>query len=60
MSHMDRLVLVPAARLDDLLELAGLAAQELEVNAPNDPLASALRGSIAEIRTHGLLEPAAA
>ena len=47
------LVLVPASILDDLLELARLAADRIG----EDPLANALRGSTAEVRCSLLMEP---
>lgn len=50
----DRLVLVPAAQLDDLLELARLLAERLP---ETDSLASALRGSTAQVRSVAVLEP---
>lgn len=50
----DRLVVVPAALLDDVLELARLAADRL----PNpDPLRAALTGSTAAVRSAIIVEP---
>ena len=49
-----RLVVVPADKLDDLCELARLAVDRLP--AP-DPLTSALRGAIAEVRLSQVVEP---
>lgn len=50
----NRLVVVPADRLDDLLELTRLAADRLP---ETDGLVSALRFAAAEVRQRGLLEP---
>ena len=50
----DRLVLVRAAELDDLLELARLAADRLP---DPDPLHAALVGSISAIRLGATIEP---
>lgn len=50
----DKAVIVPAGSLDDLLELARLAAERLP---DTDPLVSALRGRIAQVRVEALLEP---
>ena len=50
----DRHVIVSAGQLDDLVELASLAAQRLP---ETDPLTSALRGSIAQVRSESVLEP---
>lgn len=50
----DRLVLVPAAQLDDLLELARLAADRLP---DPDPLRTALTGSISAVRQVATIEP---
>lgn len=50
----DRLVVVPAALLDDLLELARLAVDRLD---RDDPLRSALAGSVGAVRTTATLEP---
>lgn len=50
----DRFVLVPHRELDDLLELSRLAAERLP---DTDPLASALRGSRAQVRSIAVLEP---
>lgn len=50
----DRLVLVRAAQLDDLLELARLAAGRLQ---QTDPLCLALTGAIASIRLEATVEP---
>lgn len=49
-----RLVIVPAALLDDMLELARLGIERLDIT---DPLRPALQGSIAAIRTAGIVEP---
>jgi hypothetical protein len=50
----DRLVIVNAAQLDELCELALGAAARLE---PTDrQLGQALRGSVAELRTTSLIE----
>lgn len=50
----DRLVIVPADRLDDLAELSRLAADRL---AALDPaLAASLRGAVAETRTHSVFD----
>lgn len=47
-------VLVPATLLDDLLELARLAADRLP---EDDSLASNLRGQAASVRHSAVLEP---
>lgn len=49
-----RLVVVPAARLDDLLELARLAADRLP---EHDALTTALAGAAAQVRSDSILEP---
>ena len=50
----ERLVVVPADRLDDLAELSRLAADRL---ASLDPaLAASLRGAVAETRTHSVFD----
>lgn len=48
------LVLVSATRLDDLLELARMASERLP---SDDPLTSAMRGTIAQVRQSALFEP---
>ena len=53
-SMSDRLVVVSAAQLDDLLELARLAVARLDVT---DPLRSALAGSVSAVRIGSTLEP---
>jgi len=50
----DRLLLIPAAQLDDLLELARLAAARLP---EYDALQLALIGAIAEVRISSAYEP---
>lgn len=50
----DRLVLVPAGALDDVLELARTLADRLP---HNDPMALALRGSIGQVRAEIVMEP---
>lgn len=50
----ERLVIVSATQLDDLLELARLAAAELPLY---HPLRSHLSGSIAAIRVSSTMEP---
>lgn len=54
MNSTDRLVLVPATQLDDLLELARLAVDRLP---ETDPLRSCLLGSVAGVRSAALSEP---
>lgn len=49
----DRLVVVPAKALDDILELSRLALQHVD----DDVLAGALRGAIANVRLSQLMEP---
>lgn len=49
----DRMVLVPAGQLDDLLEVSRLASERLHGDAVGD----ALRGSAAAVRASSLLEP---
>lgn len=48
-----KLVVVPADQLDDLLELARLAAERL----PDDQLARSLRSATATVRCSQLIEP---
>ena len=55
----DHLVLVPARTLGDLLDLTDRAIDRLDGLEPRDPLQEALRGAVAEVRTHSLLEPSA-
>lgn len=50
----DRLVLVSAAQLDDLLELSRLAAERIP---DPDPLRAALVGSISALRLSATIEP---
>lgn len=49
-----RLVVVNARHLDDLLEMARLAVDRLP---DTDPLASHLRGAVAQVRLGAVLEP---
>ena len=49
----DTVVLVKARTLDDLTELARLAAERLP---ESDPLVSALRGAIAQARTESVVD----
>lgn len=51
---LDRQVLVPASRLDELLELARIASERLD---PADALCMALRGAAADVRALAVLEP---
>jgi len=46
-------VLVPAGRLDDLLELSRLASERLGI----DPVGAAIKGAAAEVRACAILEP---
>jgi hypothetical protein len=55
MSH-ERHVLVRATALDELVQLAEIAAERLQTD--DAALRTALRGAAAEVRTHSLLEPA--
>lgn len=50
-----RMVVVPAAAVDDLAELARLAADRLEQLDP--ALSGSLRGSAAQVRANTVLEP---
>ena len=50
-----RMVVVPAAAVDDLAELARLGADRLEQLDP--ALSSSLRGSAAQVRANAVLEP---
>jgi hypothetical protein len=52
MDITDRFVVVPSRALGDLLGLVDRACPDLD-----ETLASALRGAVAEIRSHSLLEP---
>jgi len=49
-----RLVLVSASRLDDMLELARLASDRLPAE---DPIALALKGAAAQVRSEVVFEP---
>ena len=49
-----RLVVVSARDLDDVLELARVASDRLP---EHDPIASNLRGAIAQVRTSAVMEP---
>lgn len=51
----DRLVVVSARELDDLLELSRLAADRLE--GADGLIAKELRGSAAAVRRDALMEP---
>jgi hypothetical protein len=50
----NRLVVVPADRLDDLLELSRLAADRIP---ESDDLGRMIRSTAADIRQRALLEP---
>lgn len=52
----DRLVLVPLSALGDLVEVAARAAESLDLNEFG-PLAAALQGVIAQVRTSATVEP---
>ena len=55
MSH-ERHVLVRAKALDELVQLAEIAAERLDTGDPGmDSLRDAIRGATAEVRTHSLL-----
>lgn len=54
MDATDRPVLVDSTALDDLLELVERA---LTMLPSHDPITAALRGAVAEIRCHSVLEP---
>jgi hypothetical protein len=49
-----RLVVIPAAQLDDLLELSRLAADRLD---DIDPLRLALIGAVGAVRLSAIVEP---
>lgn len=54
----DRLVVVPAHLLDDLLEVSSEAARRLRHADSSDAMvADAVSGSVASVRTALLLEP---
>lgn len=53
-TSVDRWVLVPAKRLDDLLETSRMAADRLP---SNDPLTMALKASIADTKISSLVDP---
>lgn len=53
MNTTDAIVLVKARTLDDLTELARLAVERLP---ESDPLVTALRGAIAQVRTESVAE----
>lgn len=50
----DRHVLVNAKALDDALELSRAAVERLP---KEDPLALALRGALAQLRSNAIIEP---
>lgn len=52
--NTDRLVIISAQALDDLLELARMAAERLP---QEDALHNALVGSISQVRTSATIEP---
>ena len=52
MEKSDRLVMVSGRALEDLCDLADRACGDLDV-----VLGNALRGAVAEVRAHALLEP---
>lgn len=53
----DRYVMVRAGALEDLCVLALRASDDLELRLGTDPLIASLRGAIAEVRAHSLLDP---
>jgi hypothetical protein len=53
----DRFVLVRARTLDDLCGLVDIALRQLDEIQPHDALNESLRGALAEVRCHALLEP---
>lgn len=53
----ERYVAVPATALDDLLQLASRVAEASGRLSEHDPLTTALRGAIGEVRAHSVLEP---
>jgi len=57
MDTTDRYLAVRAVALDDLLELSGRAADRLQRESSDGALVGALRGAIAEVRTHSVPEP---
>jgi len=57
MDTQDRLVIVGARALEDLCQLAERAVAQLDSIQTHDPLNSALRGAISEVRAHRTLEP---
>jgi hypothetical protein len=57
-AERSRHVLVPARQLEDLVFMAEAAAMAIETGSPHCPeLVDGLRGSVAAIRTMGVLEP---
>lgn len=55
-----RHVIVRVDALNDLCELTERAIKQLDSVQPNDPLQAALRGALAEVRAHSILDPCAA
>lgn len=53
----DRYVMVPATALEDLCALALRASDDIELRFGHDPLVVSLRGAIAEVRAHSILDP---
>jgi hypothetical protein len=57
MGTRDRIVMVRAGALEDLIDLARTAADLIDVRAEIDPLSTALRGSIAAVTAEAVIEP---
>ncbi len=57
MDARDRLVVVPSHALCDLIGLVDRALVQLDSMQPHDPLQDCLRGAVAEVCVHSLLEP---
>jgi len=57
MDTTDRFLVVEAHALDDLCELSAKAAGFLERASSHDPLVSAMRGAIAQVRSSVVPEP---
>lgn len=53
----ERYVMVPALALSDLCDLVSDALRRLDGVEPHDPFQDALRGALAEVRAHSVVDP---